>query len=171
MTTAEPGSRLRVALLTREYPPEVYGGAGVHVAYLARELAGLVDLTVHCQGADRPGAVGTLAVHGQVDQPGQLAGEVGHVYPGPAVDLGRVLPGEQRHAQPGRCHMASLAGASLGRAGGAQSGGVGGGSSSPGTVRSGVRPGDCGVLVSVATTPSRPHAAVTCALPGPCRRR
>jgi starch synthase len=35
----------------------VYGGAGVHVTYLARELAGLVDLTVHCQGADRPGAV------------------------------------------------------------------------------------------------------------------
>jgi starch synthase len=48
---------LRVALLTREYPPDVYGGAGVHVTYLARELAGLVDLTVHCQGADRPGAV------------------------------------------------------------------------------------------------------------------
>jgi alpha-maltose-1-phosphate synthase len=52
----EPG-KLRVALLTREYPPEVYGGAGVHVEYLARELAGLVDLTVHCQGIDRPGAV------------------------------------------------------------------------------------------------------------------
>jgi alpha-maltose-1-phosphate synthase len=49
--------RLRVALLSREYPPEVYGGAGVHVAYLARELSGLVELTVHCQGADRPGAV------------------------------------------------------------------------------------------------------------------
>ena len=52
-----PGGRLNVALLTREYPPEVYGGAGVHVEYLARELSGLVDLTVHCQGADRPGAV------------------------------------------------------------------------------------------------------------------
>jgi starch synthase len=51
------GRRLRVALLTREYPPEVYGGAGVHVTYLARELSGLVDLTVHCQGADRVGAV------------------------------------------------------------------------------------------------------------------
>jgi alpha-maltose-1-phosphate synthase len=51
------GGRLRVALLTREYPPEVYGGAGVHVTYLARELSSLVDLTVHCQGADRPGAV------------------------------------------------------------------------------------------------------------------
>jgi len=57
VTAAAPGSRLRVALLTREYPPEVYGGAGVHVAYLARELASLVDVTVHCQGADRPGAV------------------------------------------------------------------------------------------------------------------
>jgi starch synthase len=49
--------RLRVAMLTREYPPEVYGGAGVHVTYLARGLEPLVDLTVHCQGADRPGAV------------------------------------------------------------------------------------------------------------------
>jgi alpha-maltose-1-phosphate synthase len=44
-------------MLTREYPPEVYGGAGVHVEYLARSLAGLVDLTVHCQGAPRPDAV------------------------------------------------------------------------------------------------------------------
>jgi alpha-maltose-1-phosphate synthase len=44
-------------MLTREYPPDVYGGAGVHVEYLARSLAHLVDLTVHCQGADRAGAV------------------------------------------------------------------------------------------------------------------
>ena len=56
MTDGVPG-KLRVALLTREYPPEVYGGAGVHVTYLARELAPLVDLVVHCQGEDRPGAV------------------------------------------------------------------------------------------------------------------
>jgi alpha-maltose-1-phosphate synthase len=42
-------------LLTREYPPEVYGGAGVHVEYLARELFELVDLTVHAFGAERPG--------------------------------------------------------------------------------------------------------------------
>jgi len=45
-----------VALLTREYPPEVYGGAGVHVEYLARELARLEQVTVHCWGADRPEA-------------------------------------------------------------------------------------------------------------------
>jgi starch synthase len=49
--------RTRVALLTREYPPEVYGGAGVHVEYLARALSGLVDVTVHCQGAPRDTAV------------------------------------------------------------------------------------------------------------------
>ena len=54
---AQPFRKITVALLTREYPPEVYGGAGVHVEYLARELAGLVSLTVHCQGADRPGAI------------------------------------------------------------------------------------------------------------------
>ncbi len=39
-------SRLRVGLATREYPPDVYGGAGVHVEFLARELENLVDLTV-----------------------------------------------------------------------------------------------------------------------------
>jgi starch synthase len=44
---------VRVALLTREYPPEVYGGAGVHVEYLSRELRRHVDLAVHCWGARR----------------------------------------------------------------------------------------------------------------------
>jgi starch synthase len=44
---------VRVSLLTREYPPEVYGGAGVHVEYLSRELRPLVELSVHCWGADR----------------------------------------------------------------------------------------------------------------------
>jgi alpha-maltose-1-phosphate synthase len=57
MTASEARRRLRVAMLTREYPPEIYGGAGVHVDYLSRELDRLVDLTVHCQGSDRPGAV------------------------------------------------------------------------------------------------------------------
>ncbi|HEX6492942.1 MAG TPA: glycogen synthase [Candidatus Dormibacteraeota bacterium] len=44
---------MRVALLTREFPPEVYGGAGVHVEYLSRELARRLDLRVHCFGAPR----------------------------------------------------------------------------------------------------------------------
>ena len=44
---------MRAALLTREYPPEIYGGAGVHVEYLARELSRLVEVQVHCFGAPR----------------------------------------------------------------------------------------------------------------------
>jgi alpha-maltose-1-phosphate synthase len=43
----------KIALLTREYPPEVYGGAGTHVEYLARELRRLTEVSVHCWGAPR----------------------------------------------------------------------------------------------------------------------
>jgi starch synthase len=48
---------MRVALLTREYPPFVYGGAGVHVDFLSRELRTRCDLQVHCMGEPRPGAI------------------------------------------------------------------------------------------------------------------
>ena len=46
---------VRVGLLTREYPPEVYGGAGVHVEYLARHLGRIdgVEVEVRCFGAPR----------------------------------------------------------------------------------------------------------------------
>jgi alpha-maltose-1-phosphate synthase len=53
---------VKIALLTREYPPDVYGGAGVHVEYLARELQRLADVTVHCWGADRPAGAGPAVV-------------------------------------------------------------------------------------------------------------
>ncbi|TKV61050.1 glycogen synthase [Nakamurella flava] len=49
---------MHTAILTREFPPDVYGGAGVHVEYLVRELRKLIDVDVHCFGDDRPGAVG-----------------------------------------------------------------------------------------------------------------
>ena len=51
---------MRVDLLSREYPPEVYGGAGVHLEYLARELRRLADVRVHAFGAsrDEPGVTG-----------------------------------------------------------------------------------------------------------------
>lgn len=45
---------MSVALLTREYPPEVYGGAGVHVEYLSRELAKRGEVEVRCFGSPRP---------------------------------------------------------------------------------------------------------------------
>jgi glycogen synthase len=41
---------VQALLLTNEYPPDVYGGAGVHVEYLARELARLIDLDVRTFG-------------------------------------------------------------------------------------------------------------------------
>jgi starch synthase len=48
---------MRVAILTREFPPDVYGGAGVHVDFLVRELRKLADIDVHCFGGPRPGAI------------------------------------------------------------------------------------------------------------------
>ena len=41
---------MRVGLFSREYPPHVYGGAGVHVEYLSRELARKIEVEVHCWG-------------------------------------------------------------------------------------------------------------------------
>jgi starch synthase len=41
---------MRVGLMTREYPPYVYGGAGVHVEYLSRELAKTIEVDVHAWG-------------------------------------------------------------------------------------------------------------------------
>ncbi|NQX10210.1 glycogen synthase [Microbacteriaceae bacterium VKM Ac-2855] len=48
---------MRVDLLTKEYPPEVYGGAGVHVAELTKALRSDIDVIVRCFGAvrDEPG--------------------------------------------------------------------------------------------------------------------
>ena len=42
--------------MTREYPPEVYGGAGVHVTELVAQLRRLCDVDVHCMGVPREGA-------------------------------------------------------------------------------------------------------------------
>lgn len=57
---------MRVGLFTREYPPYVYGGAGVHVEYLSRELAKKIEVEVHCWG-DQHSDNGNLHVLG--DQP------------------------------------------------------------------------------------------------------
>jgi starch synthase len=44
---------MRIGLMTREYPPYVYGGAGVHVEYLSRELAKYAHVDVYAWG-DEP---------------------------------------------------------------------------------------------------------------------
>ncbi|MDR1355196.1 MAG: glycogen synthase [Propionibacteriaceae bacterium] len=47
---------MRVSILTREYPPAIYGGAGVHVAQLVPRLCALADVNVQCMGEPRAGA-------------------------------------------------------------------------------------------------------------------
>jgi alpha-maltose-1-phosphate synthase len=58
------GEEMRVGLFTREYPPHVYGGAGVHVEYLSRELARWAEVEVHCWGKQQSDE-GNLHVRGQ----------------------------------------------------------------------------------------------------------
>ncbi|TFC27840.1 glycogen synthase [Cryobacterium sp. TMT2-18-3] len=60
---------MRVDLLTKEYPPEIYGGAGVHVAELVKALRTDIDVSVRCFGAPRD-AVDTHAY----EVPAELAG-------------------------------------------------------------------------------------------------
>ena len=44
---------MKVGLVTKEWPPHIYGGAGVHVKYLVKSLQSLVDINVHCFGEPR----------------------------------------------------------------------------------------------------------------------
>lgn len=48
---------MHVAMLTREWPPEIYGGAGVHVEHLVEHLRALAQVDVHCFGQLRPDAL------------------------------------------------------------------------------------------------------------------
>jgi len=54
---------IKVCFITREYPPNVYGGAGVHIKNLSRELAQLMKVEVRCFG-DQNFSDGHLRVHG-----------------------------------------------------------------------------------------------------------
>jgi len=71
---------VRIGLLTREYPPEVYGGAGVHVGHLVPALRALVEVDVHCFGQPR------LDRHGQ-----PLPGVWAHRTPDRLVDANPAL--------------------------------------------------------------------------------
>ena len=54
---------MKVLFLTNEYPPHIYGGAGVHVGYLSRELARTMDVEVRCFG-DQKATRGRLSIKG-----------------------------------------------------------------------------------------------------------
>ena len=57
------GAVFKVCFITREYPPNVYGGAGIHIKNLARELAQVMDVEVRCFG-DQDLGEGRLRVKG-----------------------------------------------------------------------------------------------------------
>jgi alpha-maltose-1-phosphate synthase len=63
---------MKALLLTNEYPPNVYGGAGVHVEFLSRELARLMDVEVRCFGDQRVDD-GRLRVRGYPEPSGMTA--------------------------------------------------------------------------------------------------
>lgn len=60
---------MRVDIITKEYPPEIYGGAGVHVAELVTALRASIDVQVRAFGADRD-EVGTFSYR----TPAELSG-------------------------------------------------------------------------------------------------
>ena len=84
---------MKVAILTREFPPDVYGGAGVHVEYLTRELARRVEVTVHRWGPGREPAAGNPAV---VDHRAwkALAGDAPHLAALRAVSIDLTMAAE-----------------------------------------------------------------------------
>lgn len=69
---------MKSLIYTNEFPPHIYGGAGVHVDYLTRELSKLIDVDVRCFG-DQDVTGPTLTAKGyQVDKSGYTCPEKLH---------------------------------------------------------------------------------------------
>jgi alpha-maltose-1-phosphate synthase len=58
---------VKALFLTNEYPPYTYGGAGVHVEYLSRELARLMPVEVRCFGDQRVEAANLVVTGYEID--------------------------------------------------------------------------------------------------------
>ena len=58
---------MKISIVTKEWPPDIYGGAGVHVEHLVAELRKLIEVDVHAFGAEKDGAI-------TYDTPVELAG-------------------------------------------------------------------------------------------------
>lgn len=48
---------MRISIVTKEWPPDIYGGAGVHVEHLVEQLRKLEDVDVHAFGGPKAGSV------------------------------------------------------------------------------------------------------------------
>ena len=94
---------MRALLLTNEFPPSIYGGAGVHVDYLSRELRRLIELDVRTFGAHDETADG-WRVRGY--QPARDLGAAPDQLRSLLATLDRDLGllGDPIHAQVVHCH-------------------------------------------------------------------
>ena len=104
---------MKAVLLTREYPPEVYGGAGVHVEYLSRELARLAAVEVRCFGQPRDPVTDPRVPHAVAYQPWErLAGPEPYVaaLETVSVDLAMVSGLEEASVLHSHTWYANLAG-------------------------------------------------------------
>ncbi|MGQ0574955.1 MAG: glycogen synthase [Pseudonocardia sp.] len=81
---------MRIGLLTREYPPDVYGGAGVHVGALVPALRTLVDVDVHCFGEPRLDARGEPVASVWAPGPFERLADANPALQTLGVDLGMV---------------------------------------------------------------------------------
>ncbi len=98
---------MRIALFTNEYPPHVYGGAGVHVEYLARELAridgGEHHVDVFCFGDQRE-VHGNLRIHGVGPAPDLPAQDPRHARLLDALMRDLAMTGAVRSPDIVHCH-------------------------------------------------------------------
>ena len=98
---------IKLSVLTREYPPTIYGGAGVHVAQLVPQLRRLVDVDVQCMGEPREGAT----AHPETFPPGAngalrtLGTDVAMAAAIPEVDVIHSHTWYAQFAEIGRAHV------------------------------------------------------------------
>jgi len=94
---------MKVLYITNEYPPHVYGGAGVHIEYLSREVARLADVEVRCYGDQKPGK-GKISTAGFESAAGYLKLDRGLQSVFKTIDRDLQIVGEGVDADIVHCH-------------------------------------------------------------------
>ncbi len=99
---------MKIAILTNEYPPHIYGGAGVHVENLSRELAGLAasgshHIEVLCFG-EQAARTGALSVQGVQPSYHFDTGDAGRQKLLDTLLRDLVMTGNLQHADIIHCH-------------------------------------------------------------------
>lgn len=94
---------MKVLYITNEYPPHVYGGAGVHIEYLSKEVSHLADVEVRCYGDQKPGK-GKIKTTGYESAAGYLKLDRGLQSVFKTIDRDLQIVGEGVDADIVHCH-------------------------------------------------------------------